>query len=271
MATSLPVYVDTHTHLAHHDELDPAEQVARARDEGVTTIVTVGTDVDSSRTAVEHAQALDGVHAVVGIHPNNAQQASPEALASIAELARDEAVVGIGETGLDLYREWCPPDVQQDAFRAHIDIAVERDLTLVIHCRDAWPQLIEVLADHGPPDRVVMHCFSGDLDVVRTCALHGWFMSFAGNVTFANAQPLRDAAAAAPTELLLTETDAPYLTPEPHRGKPNDASRIPLVAAQLAEVKQLEHQEMADALLANARRAFLLPGVVGTAGTGGRA
>ena len=255
----MPSYVDTHTHLDHHGELSPQAQVERARAQDVTTIVTVGVDLDTSRSAIEHARAFEGVHAVVGIHPNDAQQATDEALATLDGLAGDDAVVGIGETGLDHYRDWCPHDVQEASFRAHIDVAREHDLTLVIHCRDAWADTLRVLADHGAPDRVVMHCFSGDLDVVRRCTERGWFMSFAGNVTFANAQPLRDAAAAAPLELLLTETDAPYLTPVPHRGTANDASRIPLVAAQLAESQGVDLDTAADALHANAHRAFALP------------
>ena len=255
----MPSHVDTHTHLDHHGELTPAEQVERARAASVTTLVTVGTDLDTSRQAIDAARAFAGVHAVVGIHPNDAQQATDEALRTLDELARDAAVVGIGETGLDFYRDWCPHDVQERSFRAHIDLAREHDLTLVIHCREAWDRTIEVLHDHGAPARVVMHCFSGDRDVARHCNEQGWFMSFAGNVTFKNAQDLRDAAAVASLDLLLTETDSPYLTPEPHRGTRNDSSTIPLVAAQLAGVHGLDVEQLAPKLVDNARRAFVLP------------
>lgn len=255
----MPTYVDTHTHLDHHGELTPAAHVARAVEQGVTTLVTVGTDLATSTMAVQAADRFEQVHAVVGVHPNDAMEASPQVMAMLARLAEVPHVVGIGETGLDFYRDWCPPDVQERAFRAHIDLANEADKALVIHCRDAWDDTIRVLEDQGAPERVVLHCFSGDLDVVAHAAERGWFMSFAGNVTFSNAQPLRDAAAAAPLELLLTETDSPYLTPVPHRGTPNDSSRIPLVLAQLAEVQGLPVDEVADAVLANARRAFALP------------
>lgn len=254
----MPAHVDTHTHLDHHGQLTATEQVRRANEAGVATIITVGTDLDTSRTAIDDARAHDGVWAVVGIHPNDAQLATAENLAALAELAADEVVVGVGETGLDHYRDWCPHDVQERSFRAHIDLARDRDLTLVVHCRDAWSDTLRVLADHGAPDRVVMHCFSGDLDVVRVCAEHGWFMSFAGNVTFGNAQDLRDAAAAAPLELLLTETDAPYLTPVPHRGRPNDASHVPHVTACLADVRGVDLDGVVAAIDANARRAFAL-------------
>lgn len=255
----MPTHVDTHTHLDHHGELTPAAHVERARAAGVTTIVTVGTDVATSRQALEAARTLPGVHAVVGIHPNDAQQATPAALGDLDALAAADGVVGIGETGLDFYREWCPHDVQERSFRAHIDLARDHDLTLVIHCRDAWEDTLRVLHDHGAPDRVVMHCFSGDEDVARHCNEHGWFMSFAGNVTFRNAQELRDAAAVVSPDLLLTETDSPYLTPEPHRGTRNDSSRIPLVAAELARVHGVDVADLAPRLVANARRAFALP------------
>ena len=261
----MPAFVDTHTHLDHHGELTASEQVRRANEAGVATIVTVGTDLDSSRAAIADARAHDGVHAVVGIHPNDAQLATEANLAVLADLAAEDVVVGIGETGLDHYRDWCPHDVQERSFRAHIDLARERDLTLVIHCREAWPDTLRVLADHGAPERVVMHCFSGDLDVVAACAEHGWFTSFAGNVTFANAQDLRDAAAAVPLELLLTETDAPYLTPVPHRGRPNDASHVPHVVACLAEARGEDRDELTAAIEENARRAFALDRVAAPA------
>lgn len=251
----MPTFVDTHTHLDHHGELTPAEHVERARAASVTTLVTVGTDLATSQQAVDAARELEGVHAVIGIHPNDAQQTADD-FGGIRELATDPAVVGIGETGLDFYRDWCPHDVQEQSFRAHIDLAREHDLTLVIHCRDAWQDTLRVLHDHGAPERVVMHCFSGDTDVARHCNEQGWFMSFAGNVTFKNAQDLRDAAAVASLDLLLTETDSPYLTPVPHRGERNDSSRIPLVAAQLAEVHGLDVEQLAPRLIANAHRAF---------------
>lgn len=251
----MPTYVDTHTHLDHHGELTPAVHVERARAAEVATLVTVGTDLTTSRQAVEHARELPGVHAVIGIHPNDAEQTERD-FGGIRELATEPGVVGVGETGLDFYRDWCPHDVQERSFRAHIDLAREHDLTLVIHCRDAWDDTLRVLHDHGAPPRVVMHCFSGDRDVARHCNEQGWFMSFAGNVTFNNAQDLRDAAAVASLDLLLTETDSPYLTPEPHRGRRNDSGNVPLVAAQLAEVHGLEVEDLAPRLVANARRAF---------------
>ena len=255
----MPTFVDTHCHLDHHDELAAAEQVQRARTAGVGTMITIGTDMASSTQAVRTAHRHDGVWAVVGIHPNDAMEATAPVLKVIDRLAREADVVGIGETGLDYHRDHTTPAQQAASFRSHIDLAREHDKTLVIHCREAWDDCLELLEGHGAPDRVVMHCFSGDRDVVDRCAEHGWFLSFAGNVTFANAEELRVAAAAAPTELLLTETDSPFLTPHPHRGQPNDPSYLPLVTAQLAECHGVDVDAMAATVEANARRAFGLP------------
>jgi TatD DNase family protein len=262
-------YIDTHTHLDHHGELTPSEQVERAAVAGVATLITVGTDIASSQASIDAAEAFDGVWAVVGIHPNDAEQATPAALAQLDLMAQHPRVIGIGETGLDFYREWCDHEVQHQSFRDHIDLARRHDLTLVIHCRDAWDATLQVLAEHGAPDRVVMHCFSGNADIAARCAENGWFMSFAGNVTFKNAQMLRDAAAVAPLELLLTETDSPYLTPEPHRGTRNDSSNIPLVVAQLAQTLDLTPSQVAGAIMANAHRAFGLgaPAIAGAVPT----
>lgn len=257
---ALPVpYVDTHCHLDHHDGLSAAEQISRAREAGVTTLITVGTDMASSTQAVRTAKRYDGVFAAVGVHPNDAMEATPHVLEVIDRLATEDGVVAIGETGLDYYRDWATPAQQERAFRAQIELAKAHDKTLVIHCRDAWKDCIEQLEDQGPPDRVVMHCFSGDLEVTRRCVEAGWYLSFAGNVTFANAGDLREAAAAAPLELLLTETDSPFLTPHPHRGKPNDPSYVPYVLRTLAEVQQRPVGQVEAAILDNARRAFQLP------------
>jgi TatD DNase family protein len=256
----MPVpYVDTHCHLDHHFELSAAEQVHRARQVGVTVMVTVGTDMASSRQAIETAERFDGVYAAVGIHPNDATEATPEVLEAIERLAADPACVAIGETGLDYYRDHTTPAQQDASFRAHIDIARRTDRTLVIHCRDAWDDVLRILDEVGPPERVVMHCFSGDVDVVRRCAERGYYTSFAGNVTFKNAGELRRAAAAVPSGLLLSETDSPYLTPHPHRGAPNDPSYVVFTLRTLAEVRHSAVEDVACLVAANTVRAFDLP------------
>lgn len=252
-------YVDTHCHLDHHEGLSAGDQVARAVEADVTTMITVGTDMASSTQAVATARRFEGVWAAVGVHPNDSMEATPQVLDVIGRLAQDDAVVAIGETGLDYYRDHTTPSQQEASFRAHIDLARRHDRALVIHCREAWDDCLKILEDQGPPERVVMHCFSGDLDITERCAEAGWYLSFAGNVTFTNAQSLRDAAAAAPLDLLLTETDSPFLTPHPHRGKPNDPSYVPLTLHALAVAQGRAPDEVAAAVLANTRRAFALP------------
>lgn len=253
-------YVDTHCHLDHHEGLSPAEQVARAREAGVQTMITVGTDMATSHQAIGNARRFDGVWAAVGVHPNDTMEASPRVLEVIERLAKEPECVAVGETGLDYYRDHTTPQQQEASFRAHIDIAKRHDRTLVIHCREAWDDLLAILDDHGAPERVVMHCFSGDLDVTRHCAERGWFLSYAGNVTFKNAEALRASAVATPLDLLLTETDSPFLTPHPHRGKPNDPSYVPHTLRALAQARGEDPAAVEAAVEDNVRRAFALPG-----------
>jgi TatD DNase family protein len=255
----VPEYADTHCHLDHHDTLRPAEQIERAKKAGVTTLITVGTDLASSTEAVQTASRHDGVWATVGVHPNDALEATPAVMERLAMLAGAERVVGIGETGLDYYRDWAPPDRQKWAYRQQIALAKQLEKALVIHCRDAWDDTLSILEEEGPPDRVVLHCFSGGADLAQKCASAGYFISFAGNVTFHNAPDLQDAAAATPMANLLVETDSPFLTPHPHRGERNDPSRVPLIVEHIAKLKGLEPGEVAAATVTNARLAFGLP------------
>ncbi|MFP4635200.1 MAG: TatD family hydrolase [Nitriliruptoraceae bacterium] len=249
-------YVDTHCHLDHHEQLSAAEQVERARAAGVTTMVTVGTDMASSTQALATASRFDGVHAAVGIHPNDAMEATPRVLEVIEQLARDPACVAIGETGLDYYRDHTTPAQQESSFRAHIRLAKQLDRTLVVHCREAWLDTLSILEDEGPPARVVMHCFSGDHGVAQRCIDAGYYISFAGNVTFQNAGELREVAATIPLELLLTETDSPFLTPHPYRGQPNDPSYVGLTLRALAELQQRDEAALAQAVVRNTAAAF---------------
>jgi TatD DNase family protein len=177
-------------------------------------------------------------------------------LAGIEELARSPRVVAVGETGLDYYRHHAEPDVQRWWYREHIKIAKRTGKALMIHDREAHADVLRILEEEGPPDRVVFHCFSGDVAMVKQCAEAGYVMSFAGNVTFAKAQPLRDAAAAAPAELILAETDAPYLTPVPNRGRPNEPALTADTLRCLAEVKGLDLAALCDMVTATATRTF---------------
>jgi len=253
--------VDTHCHLGHHFDLTVEDQLARARAGGLRVLVDVGTDMASSRAAVENAQAQPDVWAAVGLHPNDAGTFDDRMLAELDELAARPRVVAVGETGLDRFRDTATPEAQDRAFRAQIAVARAHDLAVVVHCRDAWDACVRVLEDEGmvgPDARVVLHCYSGDAaTTVRTVA-NGWFHSFAGNVTFTNAAPLREVAMLVPDELLLTETDAPYLTPHPHRGEPNDPSYVGLTLALLADVRGADTDVLAAQVLSNAQRALRL-------------
>jgi TatD DNase family protein len=253
--------VDTHCHLGHHEQLDVASQLARARAAGLAVMVDVGTDLASSRAAVANAAAQPDVWAAVGIHPNEAQFVTPEALAELDALAAHPRVVAVGETGLDRYRDTATPVQQDRAFRAQIAIARRHDLAVVVHCRDAWGPTVALLEEEGMAGadaRVVLHCYSGDAAVTQRTVANGWFHSFAGNVTFTNAAPLREIAALVPDRLLLTETDAPFLTPHPHRGSPNDPSYVALTLDVLSALRGTDPAVLATQVLANARRALRL-------------
>jgi TatD DNase family protein len=262
-------------------DLPVSRVVAAARAAGIVRIVTVGTDLESSGWSARCAEGHDGVYAAVAIHPNDTEAATApgrpreprapyasaappparpptadEVLAEIEALAARPRVVAVGETGLDYYRDHAAPDVQRWWFREHIKIAKRAGRALMIHDREAHADVLRILEEEGPPDRVVFHCFSGDVPMVKQCAEAGYVMSFAGNVTFSKAQPLRDAVAAAPPDLILAETDAPFLTPVPNRGKPNEPALTADTLRCLAEVKGMDLADLCDAVTATAQRTF---------------
>jgi len=252
---------DSHTHLDLIERPVP-EIMADARAAGITRAVTIGVDLATSRWAADCAGQHRDVYAAVAIHPNDTVKAAGSAaerdavLAGIAALAALPQVRAIGETGLDYYRDWAPPETQREWFRAHIEIAKRSGKPLMIHDRDAHEDVLRILDADGPPEQVIFHCFSGDAALAKRCAEAGYVMSFAGNVTFANAQPLRDAAAAAPLGLILAETDAPFLTPVPQRGKPNAPALVAHTLRALAEVKHVDVAELCSAVTATGERVF---------------
>jgi len=250
--------VDSHCHL---DLMDvPVEQaLAEARAVGITTVVQVGVDLPSSRWSADVAAAHDDVWATVALHPNEAGAgaATDEALREVEALAALPEVRGVGETGLDHFRTG--PEghrAQEESFRAHIAIAKSTGTALVVHDRDAHDDVLRVLEEEGAPEHVVFHCFSGDAAMARHCADRGWVMSFAGPVTFKANQALREAAEVAPLDLLLVETDAPFLTPVPYRGRPNAPYLVPLTLRALAQVKGVGPDVLCDAVTATAQRVF---------------
>ena len=251
--------LDSHAHLDLMG-VDVDEALAAATSVGIGVVVQVGVDVASSRWSAELAGRYDRVHAAVAVHPNEAGRgaATDEALREIEALAALPQVKAVGETGLDHYRTESEDGhrLQEESFRAHIAIAKQTGTALVIHDRAAHDDVLRVLLEEGAPDRVVFHCFSGDAAMARICAEQGYFLSFAGPVTFKANDGLRAAAAVAPTELLLVETDAPFLTPVPFRGRPNAPYLIPVTVRSLARTTGLEVDELCAALASNGRRAF---------------
>jgi TatD DNase family protein len=253
--------VDTHCHLGHIER--PLEDVLRdAAAAGVETVIDIGMGTAESQMSARRAADRPGrVYACVGIHPNDLEEFEADtdsALATLGELAGKPGVVGIGETGLDYYRDRSDRRLQEGAFRAHIALAHQADRTLVIHCRDAHDRVLEVLDEAGAPERVVMHCFSGDVAFAKVCAERGFFCSFAGNMTYRRNDELRKAARSLPPELLLIETDAPFLAPDPHRGKPNHPGLLPHTAEVLASERSISLSALAKSLGENTRRAFAL-------------
>ena len=252
---------DSHCHL-DMIERPVREIVADAQAAGIARMITVGCDLPSSRWAAACAADHEDVYAAVAIHPNETAAAAAmpggaaAVLAEITSLAALPQVRAVGETGLDYYRDRAEPALQRDWFRAHIGIAKAAGKALMIHDREAHQDVLRLLAEEGAPEQVVFHCFSGDEAMAKQCADAGYVMSFAGNVTFASAQQLRDAAAAAPADLILVETDAPFLTPVPHRGKPNTPAMVAHTLRCIAEVKQLDVAELTAAIAATGERVF---------------
>ena len=257
--------VDAHCHLDIFTEGGPGGAgvravLDRAKAVGIDRIVQVGCDVESSRYSVECANAFPGeVVAAIALHPNDAPRLPDleSALSEIEELAKNPRVRAIGETGLDHFRT--PPekrDVQEYSFRRHIALAKQLGKTLMIHDRDAHDDVLRVLKEEGAPEQVVFHCFSGDSAMAQVCAARGYVLSFAGTLTFKNAPQLREALALIPADQFLVETDAPFLTPVPYRGRPNAPYLIPHTVRLMAEIRGVTEEEIARVTSATAERLF---------------
>jgi TatD DNase family protein len=268
---------DSHTHLDMQSGT-VEDALAAAAAVGVGTLIQVGCDLAGSRWAADTAAAHDAVWATVALHPNEAPRivhgdpdnwsrqgervaggmpALEAALDEIDELAALPQVRGVGETGLDYFRTG--PEgaaAQAHSFRRHVAIAKRHGKALVIHDRDAHEDVLRILLEEGAPDTVVFHCFSGDAAMARVCAERGYYLSFAGNVSYKSAQNLRDAVAVAPLDRLLVETDAPFLTPVPHRGRPNAPYLIPVTLRAMAAARGQDEDTLAAAVAANTARAF---------------
>ncbi len=246
--------IDTHAHLDAVD--DPSVALDRARAAGVTRVIAVGTGIESCRATVELAEREDGVFAALGIHPHQAGDPDAERLAELRELLADERAVAVGETGLDFYRDYAPRDRQQELFQQELDLAAELHLPVVVHSRDADEGTAAALSAH--PGRVILHCFSSP-GLLPAALEHGWYISFAGNVTYPKAEELRAAAARVPEDRILAETDSPYLTPQPRRGRPNEPANVVHTVEELAAVRGVSAEDLAARIDANADEVFSLP------------
>jgi TatD DNase family protein len=244
-------WTDDHCHLPDDVEAARAE-VSEAADAGVTRMVTVGTTVEHSRAAIAVAHALDGVWATAGVHPHDAKDGTEGLEALLAE----PEVVGVGECGLDYHYDHSPREVQRDVFAQQIALAHSHDLALVIHTREAWDDTFAALAEHGTPRRTVFHCFTGGPDEATRALDLGAYLSFSGIVTFPSADDVRAAAAICPLDRILVETDAPYLTPVPHRGRPNRPAFVTLVGDAIATLRDLPIDQIAGVTWANANSLF---------------
>lgn len=254
--------IDTHAHLDDgrlRADLDGT--INRARAAGVVQIIAIGTTAADSAEVLKLAQSHRGIFAAVGIHPNEAAQASDADWAAILNLVNLPEVVAIGETGLDRYWDRTPFNVQQDWFARHLDLACQLDIPVVIHARDCLGELIDQLRALGRPVQGVQHSFTGGWDEARVLLDLGLHLSFAGMLTYTNRSldPLRDVASRIPIDRILVETDSPYLSPHPFRGRPNEPARVAVTARRLAELRGMDPEELACVTTENARRLFCLP------------
>ncbi|WP_020099090.1 TatD family hydrolase [Mycobacterium sp. 360MFTsu5.1] len=260
----LPGLIDAHTHLDACGATD-AESIRvildRAAAVGVEKVVTIADDLEAAEWAVGAAHADPRVYAAVALHPTRANALDDEAKRTLERLASDPRVVAVGETGIDMYwpgkLDGCADEAtQREAFAWHIDLAKRVGKPLMIHNRDGDAEVLDMLRSEGAPETVIFHCFSSDAAMARTCADHGWLMSLSGTVSFRNAHALRAAAAIIPAELLLVETDAPFLTPHPFRGAPNESYCLPYTVRALAEIRNSSAAEIAAVTSENASKSY---------------
>jgi TatD DNase family protein len=255
------VLFDTHAHLnAKEFDEDRDEVITRARENGVSTIVNIGFNAETIPTCLELAERYDFIYAVVGWHPQDAKDMTDEHLEWLEELSRHPKVVGLGEMGLDYYWDTSPRDVQAEVFRKQIRLARKLQMPIVIHNRDAHQDVITILREEKAAEvGGIMHCFSGSWETAKMALDMNFYISFGGPLTFKNAKQPKEVAAKVPIERLLIETDCPYLTPHPFRGKRNETGYVRYVCEEMANIRGLSYEEMAAITAENARRLFRLP------------
>ncbi|AOZ88629.1 hydrolase TatD [Bacillus xiamenensis] len=249
---------DTHAHLNAEQYKEDLEQVIeRAKSEKVEKIVVVGFDRPTITRAMELIEAYDFIYAAIGWHPVDAIDLTDEDLAWIKELSQHEKVVAIGEMGLDYYWDKSPKDVQKEVFRRQIALAKEVNLPIIIHNRDATEDVVTILKEEGAAEvGGIMHCFTGSLEIAKACMEMNFYISFGGPVTFKNAKKPKEVVKDIPSDRLLIETDCPYLTPAPFRGKRNEPSYVKYIAEQIAELRDISFEELAELTTENAKKVF---------------
>lgn len=252
------ILFDTHAHLDFEDfDADRDELIGRARAAGVVNIVNVGFELDSSRKALQMSERYDLVYAAVGVHPHVAGETMSDYLEQLEKLAVYPKVVALGEMGLDYFRNLSPRPEQKKVFREQLALAKRLDLPVIIHDREAHGDMMDILRNDGPfPAGGVIHCYSGSWEMARECMAMGFYISIAGPVTFPKSARLRDVAAHVPLDRLLVETDAPYLTPVPHRGKRNEPAYVGFTLTEIAALKKIEADELAKICTENGRKLF---------------
>lgn len=252
------MFFDSHAHLddsKYND--DRHEMLMRARENGVSNIINVGYDIPSSKRSIALAEKYEFIYAAVGIHPHDAETEGDKGLEHLRALSSNSKVVAIGEMGLDYYRDLSPRDIQKEMFRKQIRLALELNKPIIVHDRDAHGDVMSILKEENASlAGGVLHCFSGSPEMAEECLKMGFYISIAGPVTFNNARKLQEVAAVVPLDRLLIETDAPYLTPEPNRGKRNESAFVVNVARRISELKNITVEEVALATTANARKLF---------------
>jgi TatD DNase family protein len=251
---------DTHAHLddKKYDQ-DREEMLKRAQAKGIQYIVNVGYDLASSQRSIRLAEQFAFIYAAVGIHPHDAGEATEQSFGKLRKLAEHPKVVAVGEMGLDYFRDLSPRDIQQQVFRRQLVLAREIGKPVIIHDREAHGDIMNILKEEQAGQiGGILHCFSGSWEMAEQCLEMGFYLSFAGPVTFNNARKLVEIAAKVPLNRLLIETDAPYLTPEPFRGKRNESAHVALVAEKIASVRKITLEELAEATTSNGLRVFKL-------------
>lgn len=248
-------FIETHTHL-DLIKRNAQEVIQEAAENKVTKMVTIGIDLESSKVALEFTSRFEGVYAAVGFHPHEAKFLDAENFEELEKLAKKDKVVAIGETGLDYYWKHSPLPCQFNSFKKQINLARKLNLPLVIHDREAHQDILKLLAEETKGIKILLHCFSGDLNMAKICRERGYYLGIGGVVTFSNAVKLRDIVKEVPLENLVLETDSPYLTPHPFRGKPNEPKYIPLIAEKIAEIKGVSLERVAEITSLNAQEFF---------------